>query len=587
MATNYPTLTGVCTGIDPGTGLSEFYGRFISSGVTHASGNYTTLTWRFEIYINRTAYQSGFRYQSRVSVGVTIDGQSVFFNSNYGNTIQAIAMSGRYSSSPLVLCSGTTDIQHDTDGRKNVAINANITIGDAPGATPNYLQSITAAGTITLDSITRGAIIDSCPDITLSVADTSSHTVTWDDVRDYYYKVQYLCGNTILHTSSAISPNTETYTWSNIPASIAQYWTTSRYMPVTVALHTYSDSACTNEMGVSSKTFTVSLAAFQPTISSPTVQWSNAVGSSPVAGLSSALVSWMTAYWDNVSIASGYAVYVDSSNKEVGDRVYFTEDHDSSNPISLSPLPSFNDTSKTYQVKVSVTDTRGLSSSGKSASITVYGWASPAISAVSAFRCNSDETPNLSGGYYDVSFTYSIRSLNSQNAKNAKISYKYASDNSWTQSASGAVSNYSGTLSMGPYTLSQARDEKLEIKVELWDSLSSDNHTTITLTILPAEVFLDMITNDDDVSIHEGLGIGRTNTERFTVQSAWPLKIYDDDGNVRITLDYTNGLCFYDDTETLTAQYPVTGISPGGGGAYNITSVNNGDGTQSLSITDA
>lgn len=536
-----------------GTSGVFYQGKVVLNTTTNNSGNYTDVAWEFRIWANTTAQSpSNYRFQNGNQVLVVIDGQTVLNTANIG----LVALSGTTASNNVLLASGSIRVYHNNDGTKQLAVNARYYQPNAP-----VLNTINPVGTVTLTPIIRSATILTAPDFTLRLDGFSDHTITWDDVQSYYYKVQYLSGDTVLHTSAAIAPNVETYTWSNIPADIAQYYTTSQSMPVKVVLHTYTDSACTNELGSNSKTITVSLEDLAPETTPVVPRFQNTLtGDTVVSGLSNALVSWSTSLYYGATVVSCYAVYVDANGNEVGGRVYSETKPSYANPLVLPTIPAFSDVSRTYKIKHSITDSRGftLTDTSSSSSFTVYGWSAPSISSVTAFRCDANETPNLSGAYYDVSFTYNIRSLNNGNAKNAKISYKYASDSSWTQSASGALANYFGTLNMGPYTLSQARDEKLEIKVELTDSLSSDNPTTITSTILPAEVFLDMITNADDVTIHEGLGIGRINNKRFTVQSAWPLEIYDDDGNLRVTLDYTNGLRFYNSSGTLTKQYPVT-----------------------------
>lgn len=527
-----------------GTSGAFYQGKVVLNTTTNNSGNYTDVAWEFRIWANTTAQSpSNYRFQNGNQVLVVIDGQTVLNTANIG----LVALSGTTAANNVLLASGSIRVYHNTDGTKQLAVNARYYQPNAP-----VLNTINPVGTVTLPKIVRAAVIDSCPDITLTSASNTNHTITWDDVRDYYYKVQYLYGDTVLHTSSVISPGTESYTWA-VPRSIVEEEPNSKTMKITVRLRTYTDSSAASEVGSNDAKFTATMdSSFSPNITNTFQIDHDTVGFECVAGKSYSQMNWENRYVYGATFASGYAVYVDSNGNEVGARVY-----GNTTPVTLGVLPNFSDTSKTFAVKISTTDSRGFTDEEINTPFTVYGWSAPSISAVTAFRCDANETPNLSGGYYDVSFTYSIRSLNNGNAKNAKISYKYASDNSWTQSASGALANYSGTLNMGPYTLSQARDEKLEIKVELTDSLSSDNPTTITFTILPAEVFLDMITNADDVTIHEGLGIGRINNKRFTVQSAWPLEIYDDDGNLRVVLDDTDGLRFYNASGVLTQDIPV------------------------------
>ena len=554
MATSYPSITAICTGTNPNTGTHPFSGRVVLSGEQDAANNQTALSWRFEIYVNNDMYLTNFDYGSSVRVSVIINGATVFSNANYGQTVKRIQMNQRYESSglgPLVLCSGPTLVPHNSDGRKSVGVSANITIAQSG----NYLGTIAPSGTVTLNPITRVGVLTTAPDLTLNSIGTTNHTVQWTTVAGYFYKVQYLYQSTILETSAALVNEETSYTWA-VPLSVAQNVTDASTMSVLVALHTYTDQGCSNEIGVSSMTFTITFPnTLKPIIMNYGIIMNDSISMKLVAGITYAEMDGTITYNQGATFKKAYAAYTDSNGNEISQRV-----ESDSLPIVMPPIPAFTDVTRSIGITFSVTDSRGFTTTEAASLSTVYGWIAPTITAMNAVRCNPDGTENLSGSCYKLSFTFSIRSFGGTaadpvNAKSAKISYKYVSDANWTQSASGALSDYSGTLTMGPYALSTAQDEKLEIKLELSDSLSANNPTTMTVTILPAQVFIDILTNGAE---KVGLGIGMVSSKQNTIQAAWGWEQYDDNGTLRASLDYINGLRFYDSSGTLTKTYSVT-----------------------------
>ena len=579
MSTTYIVGPIPCTGTDPGTATHPFSGRVVLVGTTDTANNQTSLQWRFEIYINNDMYISRYDYGSGVTVTVSINGDTVFSNTNYGNTVQRIQMNNHYLSSgsgPLVLCSGTKVVKHDEDGKKTVAVSASIKVA----ASGNYLGTIAPSGNVVLEPITRIGAISSAPDMSLIGYGTTNHTVSWTSASGFYYKVQYLYRTTVLHTSSALATSATSYTWA-VPVSVAENVTNAQSMTAQVVVHTYTDSACTNEIGTSSRNFTINFGSgFGPSIIHAYAVWNNTMDIYAVSGLSYPELEWETIYTANATFKSGFAVYVDANGNEVGQRVT-----SETLPIDLPPISPFPDTTKTYSVKISETDSRGFTTTDTISQTTVYGWTAPSITSISAYRCDSNGTASMAGGYYMVTFTYSIRPIQNENGKSATVSYKYASGSTWTQSSSGALSAYSGTLTLGPYTLSAAQDEKLEVRVALSDTMSASSPTTVSTTVPAPSVFIDILTSGED---KVGLGIGMVAGSQHTIQTTWNWKQYDDNDVLRVSLDFTNGLVFYDSSGTVIGSYPVTGGGGGGGGgAYNILSTNNGDGTQNLTITDA
>lgn len=525
-----------CTGSLP----NAYMGKVDLEQTVNAASNSSTIAWSFKIWATGT---SSYIYTQGNQVTIVINSVTVINTANIGT----VSLAGTSAQNPLVLKSGTTEVPHNTDGSKTLAVSATYRQNNA-----DYLKTIPVNGSVELQSIPRVAVLNTPPALTLAATGTQTHTVTWTTISGYYYKVQYLYGDTPIHTQSS-GTSGGSYTWSiTSPTTVAANEINSKKMNVTVVLHTYTDSACTNEVGTSSKNFTITLGdSFAPSITAYRFfyGYDDRFPNQLISGLCDVGVSCMITYVANATIASSDVVYMDG-DKELGAHVTGT------GTLMLGKIPAFSEVSKTLTLAFKVTDTRGFTTSGTSPAFSAYGWSAPSVSNVSAYRCTSNGTKSETGGYYKVTFTYSIRPLGNTNAKVAAVSYKYISNTLWTQSSSGNVNNYSDTLTLGPYTLNPAQDEKLEIRVAISDTLSSDNATTGTAMILPAAVFIDIKTNG---SAKVGLGIGTISDTNKKVQLGWDLQLKDENSTVRAELDPEDGLTFYGANGSELGNYPPDG----------------------------
>lgn len=527
-----------CTGSLP----NAYMGKVDLEQTVNAASNSSTVAWSFKIWATGT---SSYIYTQGNQVNIVINGSTVLNTTNIGT----VSLAGTSAQNPLVLKSGTTEVPHNTDGSKTLAVSATYRQNNA-----SYLQTIPVNGSVELQGIPRVAVLNTPPALTLAATGTQTHTVTWTTISGYYYKVQYLYGDTPIHTQSS-GTSGGSYTWSiSSPTTVAENETNSKKMNVTVVLHTYTDSACTNEVGTSSKNFTITFDESFGPLTYASITLGDLLNNAAVAGYSSSAITCGGTFRAGASLKESYAVYLDGS-KVLGGAVYGTTN------ISLGKIPAFDDVSKSLKIQYVITDTRGFSVTNTANLGTVYGWAPPSVSNVTAYRCTSNGTKSETGGYYKVTFTYSIRPLGNTNAKVAAVSYKYINNTLWTQSSSGNVNNYSDTLTLGPYTLNPAQDEKLEIRVAISDTLSADNATTGTAMILPAAVFIDIKTNG---SAKVGLAVGMVNTKDNTVQLGWPLEVV---GDGRAVFDPDDGITFYDENGVVSGTYPPTGSGGGGSGS--------------------
>lgn len=138
--------------------------------------------------------------------------------------------------------SATKTVSHNSDGTKSITISAT---GSIPGTS---LSSSLCSGTAKLDTIPRASTISSVSNVTLG----NICTVRWTpNSKGFYFKIKFAVGKWSL-TTVAIHPNVTTlYTNSSYGISLdaAHQFTNSKEADMTVTLYTYSDSACTKQVG--------------------------------------------------------------------------------------------------------------------------------------------------------------------------------------------------------------------------------------------------------------------------------------------------------------------------------------------------
>lgn len=524
------TIEGICTGNAPiGQGLygNVFSGRLILNTTTDTANNRTIInSWQFGLYVNKSDYITGYYHSSGCRVNVVINGTTVYSMTNGAVRMgSGTAATTHYSNNPVWVASSSTPIYvpHNSDGKKSIVVSANWSYPNSS----DYIYQIPISQTIALENIIRCAIIDDAPAVTISATGNTNHTTEWTPVQDYYYIIQYLYGSTILHTSSPLDKTVDSYTWA-IPPSIAANVTNAKTMTVKAALHSYRDVDCTDEVGVNAVDFTVTFnSTFAPTLSDVSLNHTGKLGTSVVAGQSASSVSWTGTFVQGATQGSAYAVYLEGTS-EVGNRV------SGSSPITLGVIPAYADTSKSYKVRLVVTDSRGFTASVETSAYTVYGWVAPSITALSAVRCNADGTENASGACYKVSVSYAIRSLGNQNAKNMTVKYRWVGTQNWVESTSGAVADYSADLDLGAYVLNAVQDVRLEVAVDIWDSYSAESKTSVSTIILPGAMFIYIMMDGD---IKTALGVGMIPTEFHKVQLGWGLTVEGDEGKTLINPD--------------------------------------------------
>lgn len=423
-----------CTGEDA-EHKHSFSGRVLLTETVDELNNISVINWKFQIYINRSDYVSAYTSTSQNQVTVIIGNENPDTNPStkkyvnfYSPNIGTVQMAGRYISNPLTLAQGTVNIEHDDAGERSIYVKA---VFNQPRAFDTVLKHIEPSGTKTLTSIPRKAVISSSPSITLAPTGTTDSTVTWESTVDtFWYKVEYKYGSTVLHTSSA-TQNTS-YTWA-VPASTADSVTNAKKMTLTAALHTYSDQACTDEIGVDAASITVNFSDdFAPALAYTKAVDNDLIPSayrSSFAGIAIQYTSRLSLTFTGTGVRdatiSGYTCIVDGKG--------YTGSSVLTDPIQ---------TSGTLSITAAVTDSRGFT---KSITITqdVMAYAYPQIkpygsyAEVQIYRCDQYGVADETGANIRVlASSKSSEVLNAGvNVNRAVIKLRHTSGSTWSQYA--------------------------------------------------------------------------------------------------------------------------------------------------------
>lgn len=342
------------------------------------------------------------------------------------------------------------NVTHDADGSKKVSVSASFATGVSIG-------TLTASASITLTKIPRKSTLGSVTPA--SVAYESSVTIAINRAASgFTHTIQAYYNGTWNNIATSIE---ESYTWT--PAkSLAQYFTTS---PATVDLRiiTYSGST---QIGSNDYNKALTLNATPDMVPTVTVTVTDTEGYLAKYG---GLVQNKSKVKVTLSETLSYGSPIKSRTVQI-DNEYFSESPaTASGPVSGTSLT----------VKASVTDNRGMTDSA-SVKPTVLSYADPNVNSIAVARCNSAGTANDSGTYAKVTYNISVASLNSKNAKSAKIMWKAITATTWNSVA----------LSMSDYTLSGstvigggalATGTTYEVKVVVADNFTTKESAVMTV----------------------------------------------------------------------------------------------------------
>ena len=352
------------------------------------------------------------------------------------------------------LGSKTITVSHNADGTKSIALTAEWDCGFDSSYTPRHLS---LSETVTLTTIPRastattsGSTLGKTLAITIKRASSS-----------FTHKLYYTCGSV---KDKLIAENVGTsYSWNAPPVSLAQQVPNAETVALTLTVKTYNGSTYVGAWSTS-----VKLAVPSTVVPSLSVAISDPTGVSNTYGgyvqLRSKVKVDITASGAQGSTIKSYSIKVGS--------IYAT--------TSASGTTDYLPDSGKLAVSCAVTDSRGRTTT-KTQSITVLAYSKPAITAISAARCNADGTANRAGTYGKVTFSGAITSLSAKNTAAYAVQYREVGAQDWTTAGRPAAGNYNPANISAVFAADKSK--RYEVRVVATDAFESIGST---LRDLPA-----------------------------------------------------------------------------------------------------
>ena len=162
-----------------------------------------------------------------------------------------------------------------------------------------------------------------------------------------------------------------------------------------------------------------------------------------------------------------------------------------------------------YYVRVTIASTIGISSSATYSTFNVYGYSYPYIRKLEVRRCNQDGTPNDSGAYCRITWSFKVIPLGNINAKTVVLT---APDGTHT------FTGEAYDQEAGYYYISAADIEhSYAVSLSVTDDFQS---VSKTVNLSTAGVIMDFLYDG------KGIGLGKVaeTTEMVEVNSQWTFK---------------------------------------------------------------
>ena len=352
------------------------------------------------------------------------------------------------------LGSKTITVSHNADGTKSIVLTAEWDCGFDSSYTPRHLS---LSETVTLPTIPRASTAttsDSTLGETLAITIKRASS-------SFTHKLYYTCGSV---KDQLIAENVGTsYSWNAPPVSLAQQAPNAETVALTLTVKTYNGSTY-----VGAWSTPVKLAVPSTVVPSLSVAISDPTGVSNTYGgyvqLRSKVKVDITASGVQGSSIKSYSIKVGS--------IYAA--------TSASGTTDYLPGSGELTVSCTATDSRGRTAT-KTQSITVLAYSKPAITAISAARCNSDGTANRAGSYGKVTFSGAITSLSSKNTAAYAVQYREVGADGWTTAGRPEAGNYAPADISAVFVADKSkRYEVRVVATDVFESIGS------TLRDLPA-----------------------------------------------------------------------------------------------------
>lgn len=352
------------------------------------------------------------------------------------------------------LGSKTITVSHNADGTKSIALTAEWDCGFDSAYTPRHLS---LSETVTLTTIPRASTATTSGStlgkpLTITIKRASS---------SFTHKLYYTCGSV---KDQLIAENVGTsYSWNAPPVSLAQQAPNAETVALTLTVKTYNGSTYVGAWSTS-----VKLAVPSTVVPSLSVAISDPTGVSNTYG---GYVQLRSKVKVNITASGVKGSSIKSYSIKVGGIYAAT---------SASGTTDYLPGSGELTVSCAVTDSRGRTTT-KTQSISVLAYRKPAITAISAARCNADGTANRAGTYGKVTFSGAITSLSAKNTAAYAVQYREVGAVDWTTAGRPAAGNYDPADISAVFAADKSK--RYEVRVVATDAFESIGST---LRDLPA-----------------------------------------------------------------------------------------------------
>lgn len=348
------------------------------------SGNYSKVSWKLQLI---SGSYGAIQSSASKRWSVKVNGKSY----SGSNTI------GIGNNSTKTLASGSTTINHNSDGKKTFSYSFSQTfditfsgshVGTKSGSGSGTLTTIPRASSMSVPNITIG----NSETITISRASSAfTHTIT---VTFGSYSKTIVSKGT--GTSYSFTPPME---WCNVLPN------------ATSGTAVYKITTYNGSTTIGSKSYEKTL--YVPSSVVPTVDLLSATEA--VSGLASKFDTFIytkSKVKFNLNGKGAYSSTIKSYSTKFNGQTL----------IGSSPTSGYLQYYGELTVKITVTDSRGRSST-KTTSINVSNYTPPRIKGFSGFRANASGAEQEDGINLSINTQYSITSLNNKNDNTYKIEY--------------------------------------------------------------------------------------------------------------------------------------------------------------------
>lgn len=368
---------------------------------TSVENNTSSISWSFVLSSLGGGWDWYYSNQVPVTYTVVINGNKYTGNiMNYNGN------------STVTVKSGTLTVAHNDDGNKTIAFSFSVSsIGQ------NYLPgSANASGSMALTTIARASqpsCIEPYPNHTQNVGEFGDTIYIYMNRKSsqFTHNIYGVFGSRTVTIGLDVATGT---TWK-IPLDFMDLIPNSLSGSGTIYVDTYNGSKM---IGTKYCGFTATV----PASVKPTVKFGEVVDITKVTGIYGSPAKGLSKIKITVNATPAYSSPIASYKINANGATYSTKE----------ATTDFLKTAGESVITVTATDKRGRTNSA-SLTMDVYDYYTPAITKLTAIRCDKDGSTNKRGAYIKAIFSADVSSMDLMNTASYSIKYKKTSETEWTE----------------------------------------------------------------------------------------------------------------------------------------------------------